>query len=93
MNNVLLVWELCPEESKIFYIPNVSDEDFGLLVKCHGHIGNTDNSEVDSIISEWLCEWLTDKGEYLVSYLGEDVNPKPWKSDDDFTVIHVGFAL
>lgn len=93
-NNVLLVWELIPEQSKIYRLIDLDEETFAKLLKCHGHIGGVANPdpEIDSIICDWLCDWLVDKQEWIVSELdGKAYHMPEWL--DDFRLVHTGFAL
>lgn len=92
-NNVLLVWELIPEQSKIYRLLDLDDETFAKLLKCHGCITNIHELEpdVDSTIS-WLCDWLKDQEEWLVSDL---FGPEEYMSEwlEGFRLVHTGFAL
>lgn len=94
MNNILLVWELIPEESKIFRLLNLDLMTYRRIWKCHGHIAGISREcppDVEETIG-WLCDWLKEQGEWLLSNLGEDVDPMvEWI--DGFRLVHCGFAL
>ena len=75
MKRVILVYEAVPEESRIYYFPQLPDDDYKKLIKCHGHIGGTDDSKADALICDWFCDWIAEQSEYIISNLGEDINP------------------
>jgi hypothetical protein len=92
MSNVLLIWELCPEESRVYYFEDLPKAIFEKLRICHGHLGNTDVDDTDTLISDWLCGWLEGQDAHRISSLGEDVNPQVLAFANIY-VIHTGFQL
>jgi len=60
MNKIYLIWELVPDETKIYYLTNLSDEEFERIKKCHGYFVNLPDtpSKVLNALN-WLNEYLT----------------------------------
>lgn len=57
MNNVLLIWEEVPESTKVYFLTDLTDEEFEKVKKCHGKFCNC--SGVPETL--WLNQYLEDK--------------------------------
>lgn len=87
--NVFLIFEYVPEETKMYYIPDVSDEDLGILDNANGNYVNTDSSDeaveaairvMDFISEDRYCEKPGCKTnskwlKYEIKYSADDKGP------------------
>jgi hypothetical protein len=56
MTGVLLIWEKVGDDCDLYYIPNVSKDDLGLLKEANGqYINSTEDSAEANIISQYLA--------------------------------------
>lgn len=87
--NVFLIFEYVPEETKMYYIPNVSEEDIAILDKANGNYINTNSSAegveaalhvMDFISEDTYCEKPGCKTnskwlKYEIKYNADDKGP------------------
>jgi hypothetical protein len=70
--HVLLVYELVPEETKIFVIPAPTEEELAVLVRAAGQYGNTEDEgpEVNTV-GEWIVDrWKDHEVDHNVPLTG-----------------------
>lgn len=84
---ILLVYELIPEDTKLYVFDNVNPEGelFKHLVGANGHYVNYDGSNGDNSSTEFLTEYLTDREELKIEDLPQ---AGPFN-----VVVHSGFGL
>lgn len=64
MHEVYLVWELVPDDTQVYHLVLLTDQDFERIKSCHGHFknGGIQSEEVSDNLS-WLNEYLATKPE------------------------------
>ena len=86
MKNVLVIYELIPEDTKI-YLLQVDKKTHDRVVACAGKYTNTSGlSKRDDDNLNWLSEYLEKHGE-------SEETAKPLLISGDYTVVHTGFVL
>lgn len=93
MSNILLVWEVIPEESKIYRLLNLDRETYDKIIRCHTWLSNVERTPLDiELTINWLCDWLPTQNEWLISELNTD---KEYMLEwlDGYRLVHTGFAL
>jgi len=64
--NYLIIYQIIPEDLKVYYVENISEEDAQRLDACHDKYENSD----DWPESEWLSNYLESKQELKMSHQG-----------------------
>jgi len=67
MNEIYVVWEMIPEEIRIYHLVQLSDEDVAKVRACHGYFFN-DTGTPDEVMGhlEWLNEHLEEHKDSVV---------------------------
>lgn len=88
MNKVLIIYELIPEDTEIYYL-GVHDIDLAWMRLCHGVYMNTSGTTKDA---EAACDRLSVYLQGLGGPLSLEKG-KPFDVDGPVTVIHTGIML
>jgi hypothetical protein len=84
MNAILLVWEEVPDKTTIYLFPSLTQEEYNMMVKAHGHYENSEIEDEESAVAiGWLNTFLLDKEDFKIE--------GPHTSDSKITVVVAGF--
>lgn len=87
MKNVVLIYELIPEDTKIYLLSDLDAKTYGRIVSCCGKYANTSGlSKRDDENLAWLSDYLEKHGE-------SEETTRPILIEGYHAVVHTGFIL